>query len=339
MVPEPTSRRHVGVDVVRGLALLSMFVAHAAPFEPGDLLQLSDFLTAALFATLVGVGAGMRPWSGPWGLLPSFLRGLALVVVGLLLEDAGSQVVVILVYLGVLTWVMALLRPAPNWLLAVLAVYMGVVSPWLQNSWSGEYVDLLIAGNTLQARVLEVVFVGMYYRVTTLMVWAILGMLAARLFLRQGGLGTTRRQLGLGAVALSAAAVMFLVLHRGMGRVELEPYSGTIAEIVFNAFFALGVLLLGAAATGLVEKGVGWLADMGRMSLTIYSLQVLWLAYLGRVVLDGRPDDGWWTLASLVLGAVALAVTWSAVTPSGTPARGPLEAGVDGLVRLATPRR
>ena len=55
------AHRLVWVDVARGLALVSMFLAHAAPSGgPGGALHLTEFLTAALFAALVGVGAALE---------------------------------------------------------------------------------------------------------------------------------------------------------------------------------------------------------------------------------------------------------------------------------------
>lgn len=331
------SRRHLGVDAVRGFALISMFVAHAAPFDPDDLLRLSDFLTAALFATLVGVGAGMRARPGWAGYVAALIRGAVLIGVGLLLEDAGSQVVVILVFLGLLTWLMALLRPFPSWALAVLAVALFAAVPWLRDSWQDEYVEAFVSGDDLEQRLLELTFVGPYYRLSTLAIWALIGMIAARTFFRRRGNRLAALwQLALGMAALAAAAVMYVVLHGTEETAELEPYTGTQTEIVFNALLATGVLLVLAWVADRLPHLFGWMADMGRMSLTLYTLQIIWLAYLARVVLDGRTDDGWLTLASLIGGSVVLAVAWSRIPPSSPFARGPMEAGTDALVRLAT---
>jgi hypothetical protein len=318
---------------VRGLALLSMFVAHGVPYGPDDVWVLSDFLTAALFGTLVGVGPGLRGRPGRSALLPSLVRGLVLVVLGLLLEQVGAQVVVILVHLGVLTWVVALLRPMPSWVLAAVAAWLALVSPVLQASWQGVYVDLLASGDVVSARVVEVVFVGSSYRLTTLTVWAVLGMLAARHLLRRRPGATS--QLAPGVAALLVAAVLFFVLDRALGRIELVPYSGNLLEIGFNALLALGVLLCGSWTASHFPTRT--LSQLGQMSLTVYSLHILWLGLLDAVVFEGRLDDSWWTFASLALGALVLAALWSRGLRSGAPARGPLEAGTDRLVGLVRP--
>ena len=85
-------KRDLTIDAARGTALVSMFIAHAAPSGgPGDVLNLSEFLTAALFATLVGAGAQQSAWHRtPWAV--TIVRGGSLIGVGLLLHELGAQV-------------------------------------------------------------------------------------------------------------------------------------------------------------------------------------------------------------------------------------------------------
>ena len=85
-----TRARDVGVDALRGVALVSMFVAHTAPvtrFSAFD--DLSEYLTYPLFADLVGMGAalGRGRRSDP-------------AVRGLLIERLDTSVNIILVYLS-----------------------------------------------------------------------------------------------------------------------------------------------------------------------------------------------------------------------------------------------
>ena len=52
-----TSRR-TDVDVVRFLALVSMYVAHVTPVQgPAHVFELSEYLTMPLFALLVTAGS------------------------------------------------------------------------------------------------------------------------------------------------------------------------------------------------------------------------------------------------------------------------------------------
>ena len=221
--------RDAGVDAVRGLALISMFVAHAAPVPgPGDVLILSEYLTAPLFAVLVGVGAELSSRRGSRGIVAAAIRGAVLVVVGLVLERAGSQVVVILVYLGVLTWVMALLARLSRLALGLVAWFLFVLSPLLRTVLTDDWVDLLAGGDTFRARLMEIFFVGSSYRLTALVIWACLGVLVTRTVLRR------RRPWVLGAALVIAAGLILGGLDRSLGLVDVVPYSGTHVEIVFD---------------------------------------------------------------------------------------------------------
>ena len=119
------SQRRTDVDLVRFLALASMYVAHVAPVPgPAHVLELSEYLTMPLFALLVGVGAQLGVWAaGPatrrwwWSMA---VRATVLVGLGLVLDLAGAQVVIVLVHLGVLVLVAGPLARLP--LAAVVAV-------------------------------------------------------------------------------------------------------------------------------------------------------------------------------------------------------------------------
>ena len=59
-------RRDARVDMLRGLALVSMFVAHCAPDDgPFRLAALTEFATAPLFALLIGISASSRTGATP----------------------------------------------------------------------------------------------------------------------------------------------------------------------------------------------------------------------------------------------------------------------------------
>ncbi len=101
---------------MRFLALVSMYVAHVAPVPgPAHVLELSEYLTMPLFALLVGVGrpAGCAP-AGPGHWAATLGRALALVGLGLALERAEAQVVIVLAHLGVLVLVAAVLARWPD---------------------------------------------------------------------------------------------------------------------------------------------------------------------------------------------------------------------------------
>ena len=96
------------------------------------------------------------------------------------------------------------------------------------------------------------------------------------------------------------------------------------AEIVGATFLAAGSVVL---AFLVVDLGRRWglgaalepLLATGRLALTAYTLQVLFLAAVA-VVRDGAPDDDWLTLAGTTL--VVVGTCWLLDRRWGT---GPLE--------------
>ena len=130
----PTTRRLDGLDAARGLAVVSMLVAHLSPV--GGVLDVSEYLTAPLFAVIIGISMGVRLTerrpAPTWFLLDNAQRGLVLIVLGVLLQAIYAQIDVVLPYLGVLIIVLAplalLLHRVPV-LTVGLAGALAVVGP------------------------------------------------------------------------------------------------------------------------------------------------------------------------------------------------------------------
>ena len=325
------NRRRADVDVVRFLALVSMYVAHVAPVPgPAHVLELSEYLTMPLFALLVGVGAQLgahRRGLGPWA--STLVRAVALVVVGLALERAEAQVVIVLVHLGVLLLVAAVLARLPDLLVAAVGLVALLVGPWLVRQTP---VDLLVD----QGWLAEVVrfTVGGPYRLLPMALYACLGILVARHVVAGRGARSTVAPGALGLVPLVVGAVMLAAEQRGL--LDLVPYSGTLQETVLDALVATGVTLVGLTLARSLDRGptrrlVTALAAVGAMTLTLYTLQILWLAYDVRVLHPGAPDDSWTNLAVLVVGSLVVTAVWRGVVRRGPWRRGPLE----GVVALA----
>lgn len=112
---QTASRRLVGVDAARGVALLGMIAVHITPaigddgaFSPVHLFASGR--ASALFAVLAGVGlalanGGVTPPRGAamrQACVATTVRALLLIIVGMLIGLADSGVAVILVYYGVL---------------------------------------------------------------------------------------------------------------------------------------------------------------------------------------------------------------------------------------------
>jgi uncharacterized membrane protein YeiB len=101
-------------------------------------------------------------------------------------------------------------------------------------------------------------------------------------------------------------------------------YSGTTAEVVGATFLAAGAVVASFLAVGLVRRrGAGGalepLLATGRLALTAYTAQILWLALLA-ALRDNASDDSWWILGSSLV--VVMGSCWALDRWWGT---GPLE--------------
>ncbi len=316
------SQRRTDVDVVRFLALASMYVAHVAPVPgPAHVLELSEYLTMPLFALLVGVGAQLGVWAaGPatrrwwWSMA---VRATVLVGLGLVLDLAGAQVVIVLVHLGVLVLVAGPLARLP--LAAVVVV--GVAA--------------FVAGQTTEIARFD--WADGPYRLLPMVVYAAVGILLARWWLRGALARSVVLPLAVGCGLLVLAAAMLAAEQ--LGRLDLVPYSGTAQETVLDTLLAAGVLGVGLAAARVLSqiaagrRIVALLAAAGAMTLTLYTLQILWLAYDVRVLHPGQPDDSWLNLAVLLGGSLVMAWAWPAAIRRYPWRTGPLEGLVGVVIR------
>lgn len=280
------------VDIARGLALVSMYVAHVAPSGgPGKILDLSEFLTAPLFALLIGMGTTLAA-ARPLFVRGALLRAGLLVVCGLALTPLPAQIVIVLVHLGVLTALLIPLVRTPSWVLATVAAISAVVSPLLS--------DAVQVWGTVWP-----------YRMLTMLTWGCLGLVLGR------HLDAPRRAwlAVLGASTLLTGAL--LVAKRTVW--DFRVYDGSLGDTATGA--GLAVLVLAAA---ILAPWPRWLAEplrlSGQMSLSLYILHTLILSAIALV----RPsDDGWDALALLIITTWAFALAWHRFVPD---ARGPVEA-------------
>ena len=276
-------KRDPGVDVVRGVAVLSMFIAHFAPSDgPFKLLMLSEFLTAPLFALLVGVGAQLgRNRSSARSTL---VRAGVLIALGLWLQRLSTQIVEVLLWLGLLTLVCWALVRLSTTGVAVVATVLYALGPVLHERLIGDgrLIVMILAADPVD-------------RLTDFIVWAGAGILVVRL---------VKRRVVVGITALLATAALFALDKAGVA--SLDPYSGTYQQNAFSALLSVAVFCGASVLLGRVWA----LAAVGGMSLSLYVAQFLvdW-AYLATQPV-GTFDDSWAIVAAMILGSVAAAVAW-----------------------------
>jgi len=358
--------RDLGVDFARGLALISMFVAHTAPSDgPGNLLELSEYLTVPLFATLIGMGLSLgwgrfhRRADGGYG---QFLAGIAfraaaLVVIGLLLERLSTevvfvQVIIVLVHLGVLMLLASPLVRLPSSVVAAVGVFFVVLGLALGSALSQRpiiYTGFAEGhlGSLSPARALDLVAFGPY-RLTYLLAWACIGIILARRSrlssgflgsrMRDGEEGRTSWQLIRGDTFVTAGALVLcgaVLAARSAGVITMVAYERNVPEVVFDTMLCTAAVCGSAVLVRLIPRSVFWpIAVAGAMTLTLYVAQVLVLAaFTAQHDAATWSDDSWPMLIGLVAGSLAFAVLWRALVRNRLFARGPLEGVVDLGVR------
>lgn len=331
---EPAPRdRIVGLDAARGLALLGMFVAHTVV---GGGEKLVDGRSSILFATVAGVSLGLLtggaapPTTGRGDLRVAIaIRGLLLVVVGLLLNLFEPPLAVILDYYGI---AFVLLVPAlflPRWALLAAAGVIAVAAPPL--------VALLVDTAPLAdlPLALQPVALWLAYGNYPMLIWFaffLVGLAAAR-----SDLDRTRTELVLllgGAVAAAAGYGAAAILPG----VTAEAHSGSTAEVLGSGGVACAVIgaltLLGRTPgpAGVAVRGLlGPIAAAGAMAFSLYVAHAILLSTIDDPVRPGRYDD--WVLPTLVVGALVIGTVWRRFIGPG-----PLEAAFRAITRGAVRR-
>ncbi|WP_157677027.1 DUF418 domain-containing protein [Auraticoccus monumenti] len=342
--------RLVGVDAARGLALLGMFVAHAAPRGAADgwdhlLLEAASERSRLLFAVTAGLGLGLltggsAPSADRTGLRRRIaVRGLFLLVLGSLLTLLDPPVRVILdEYGAAFLLVLPVLFLPRRWLLGAgaagvvllsgLAAALGTVpavrgqrsEPW------GFLVDWLVTGAYPLLIWVPVLLLTLgcvrldLARTRRVAVIAVLALGAAVVGLLVGGLVATPVEVAVGSTV------------RGVPRLALGTSLTVAGNVALGLAVALGLVLLTSSA-GLVgrvaRRALSPLAAAGSMPLTLYTAHVLLLELLAGE--DRRLDDSWALVAGLVVGSLVVGWAWRRWM-----GRGPLEQLV---VALSAPSR
>ncbi|MFD5224622.1 acyltransferase family protein [Microbacterium sp. NPDC058342] len=297
------AKRLIVPDVLRGVAILAMLIAHAAPFLP-DLPWAARFLSgnindlaSPLFALVMGMSAQLlwnRSRSTPVTLMQQIVRGIILVLLGLWMASWGSWVAIVLQPLGVLLVVgvpLLLLGTRMLWAVAlfVLVISQPVVSAAREGAW------WFFAQGQAASSLADWTLNGNHYRVMNLLPFFLLGALLIRRGLKRDGFLWTMAVLA-PVMYLPATAIKALDLVP----VTTGDYFDTLhdAGLVF-AVYVLIVLIVTAKASprnlrvrdAVVTPVRAW----GQLALSLYLLHVAVIAAWNNGL--GRPDHnipvGW----------------------------------------------
>jgi len=341
--------RVVAVDLARGLALAGMMVAHLAPSPTGDVPPVSEIMSAGraapLFALLAGVSLSLVQRRDPHGvgsIGATCTRGVLLVLAGLSLGTLRDMpVLVILAVYGLLIVVALPLRALATRTLVLLTVAWAVFAPIGllalrihhepvlvgQPNWTEIHDPWYLVG--------QIMFWGGYPAVVW-MAYVLAGLVIGRLDLTERATATGLAGAGLVMmVAPLAAAWLHMRDWTALFAGDVYPYGpvtwselwivGPHTSMPLNVVSATGsaALVLGVCAlvvrSDLVRRAAMPVRAAGAMTLTLYSVHVLWTWRL-RLDVVGPVDGSWrdWTVQVLVLFAVA--AWWHVVI-----GRGPLE--------------
>jgi uncharacterized membrane protein len=234
-----STRRLLGVDAARGVALIGMMSVHINPAVTPAGATTPTYLiasgrSAALFAVLAGVGLALAS-GGPTprrgralaaALAATLARAMVLGLVGLLLGAFESGLAIILVYYGLL-FVIAIpfLGLGPRVLFplaATAAVVTPVISQWLRPalpppSYGNPVVESLADPVGLFT---ELAITG-YYPVLTWSAYILAGLALGRLVLSRAQTATWV-MLGGAVIAVAAWTASWLLLNSGGGLEAIE---------------------------------------------------------------------------------------------------------------------
>lgn len=305
--------RMVVPDVLRGIAILAMVIAHAAPLVPDRPWVVSivwsrfNALASPLFALVMGMAAEIvwrRGGRIPTTLLQQSIRGLVLIALGVWMATWGSWVDVILAYLGLLIIVGAPLLLAKTPVLIGLTAVLLVISQPLVEA-ARTWIWIYTAPTPIRD-LMTWVFLGHNYRLVNLVPMFLIGALLLRAGFSRG------RLLWVLAAFAPVAFIAWPVAERFLG-VVVRPgdYLDTLKDL--GLVFAVYVVVVLAATTTRESWKRFWSAlfvpfvACGQVALSLYLLHV-WLIALWNTNY-GRPVDNAY-LAWLVIVPGMMLVGW-----------------------------
>lgn len=303
-------------DVLRGIAIIAMLFAHAAPFLPNvpllvqfPVAQLNS-LASPLFALVMGISAQIvwnRTERVGATLLQQGIRAVILVALGFWMVTWGSWVAVILAYLGVLLLIgVPLLLLRTRTLLVVTVALFLVSDPLLR--WARGALAMASAQPSPVRDLAEILFLGSSYRIVNLLPFFLLGALLLR-----HGFRRDRVLLGLGVTSVVAYGVWLAALRL----VTFDVQSGDYLDTLHDIGLVFGVYVLVVLAATARRDGLRRFWDAvfvpiracGQLALSLYLLHVAVIAWWN--VGSGRPAvnvySGW---VIVVPGMILIGWLW-----------------------------
>lgn len=319
VAPRRQAARLVVPDVLRGLAIVAMLVAHGVPImmdvpEPVAVatLLLND-LASPLFALVMGISAQLvldRP-GAPRGVVTvqQFVRGGILVVLGVWLSTWGSWVAIVLSYLGVTLIVGALLLLlATRWVIGAAAVLLVVSQPLI--AALNEAFAPLIAAVPHAAIPAQWISLGGHYRLVNLLPMFLIG----AVLLRRGLPATPRALTAIAAFGLVAFSADQVVVTLTGAPSASGTWADGARDLGLVAFAYVGVTTLAnvrhPGARRIVAAVFLPLRACGSVALSLYVLQIALIAWWASQGIGWQGDNHPVLWLILVPGLMVVGTLW-----------------------------
>lgn len=316
--------RDARLDMLRGVALLCMFVAALAPsaWLP-QAMPYVHYLALPLFVLIMGMSAQRSAEERP-NLVTAFvragIRAIALAALGLWLTSWGANVDVVLIYLALPTVLAAILARCSS-----LLLWVGIGVGWLATqatrvTFAPDRAKAAGRHDELGVWLWDAVATGVHYRGVEILAYVCAGILLARNVTHARG---QRASLAVGGVVLLAAAVALRTLAEA-GTVHAAAYSGSRAAVALSLCLTVGVAALWFAAVP--AKGrVPALEAIGGMTLSAYVLLIAFLAWFVSENQADTPANVGVNFAILSGLAFGLCWAWRTSINHDVLRRGPIE--------------
>lgn len=310
--------RDPAVDLVRGIAVICMVIAHVRVWAPTDdtlvkiVLVLVNNVASPLFALVMGVSAGIvltrrsRPVQGRLFVERNLVRGLILITIGLALEQLGTFVAIVLMSLGATLMVAAPFALLPVRVLAVVTVVVFAAGPAVGAAARAAFDPARVHSPAIVDQVLQWFVLSTHYRVVSLLPFVLAGVLLAR-----AGLTARAALTGL-AVGVAAGVAVVALRLAGHGIGVSDIVSGGVPDALLDvalAASALGVIVLVArwAPARPLVTALAPVRAVGALALSAYVLHVCLIAFAQRVGDPRTPYDSWPVYAGGVLVVTVIA--------------------------------
>lgn len=323
MIPVPPPRtqpdRVFGVDLTRGVAIVAMVIAHVRVWSPyyraeeaptAVVLALAQInnLASPLFALVMGISVGLvarRASTSPRSAARrDIVRGLVLIVIGLLLVELHTFVAIVLQPLGVTLIVGTLLARLPTRLVALVTGVSLLVAPVVNAAARSIFATTPRYGGSLWDQALQWVVLYPHYRMTNLLPLFLIGVIVARMRFE-------RRLLTVLLVAGAACYLAFVALTALGYRVqESGDHLDTLSDLGLAVTVAAGLLLLSPLLGDPVRAALRPVVGVGTVALSAYVFHVALIALLTQ--LYGPSLRSHWVAACLgvLVSTVALGWLW-----------------------------